>query len=177
MFARVACASAVAALAMSGGTARGAAPPAEAAGDPAAGRALFVGAAPFEKGGSPCGACHGIAGEGPGVSASYGPDLSATYASFGGDALGTLLEDLPFPSMTPVYAGRPLTPRERADLVAFLAAAGGRAPARESAWFPIHAALLAVAGVVGLAIAGRRRKGSSRARLLGRFTSGKEAGR
>jgi mono/diheme cytochrome c family protein len=177
MFARVGSAVIVASFAVVGGPARGAGPPVDAAGDPAVGRALFVGATPFENGGSPCGACHGIAGEGPGVKASFGPDLSEAYATFGADALASMLEDLPFPSMAPVYAGRSLTARERTDLAAFLAAAGGRAPARESAWFPIHAGLLAVAGVFGLAMAGRRRKGSSRARLLGRFTAGKEAGR
>ena len=81
-------------------------------GDPSAGRALFVGARAFQAGGPPCGACHGISGEGLGVAASYGPDLSGASAAYGDDALVTMLDDLPFPSMAPVYAGRPLTAAE-----------------------------------------------------------------
>lgn len=140
--------------------------PGGSVGDPSAGRALFVGARALQAGGPPCGACHGISGEGLGVAASYGPDLSGASAAYGDDALVAMLDDLPFPSMAPVYAGRPLTAAERADVVAFLAAAGGRAPSRESAWFPIHAGLLFAAGVAALALAGRRRARSARARLL-----------
>ncbi len=139
-------------------------------GDPVAGRELFVGARALVNGGPPCGACHGIAGQGLGVAASYGPDLGGTYESMGADVLTGMLDDIPFPSMTPVYAGRPLAPAERADLVAFLGAAGGRAPARESLWFPVHAGIVLAAALVLLAFAARRRTGSARRRLLARVS-------
>jgi hypothetical protein len=68
--------------------------------------------------------------------------------------------------MTPVYAGRPLEPAERAHLAAFLRAAGGRAPARETAWFAIHGAGVASLLLAGLFLAGRGRLGSVRERLV-----------
>ena len=142
--------------------------PASPPGDPVAGRALFVGATPFANGGSPCGACHGVGGQGFGVAASWGPDLSLTHETYGAEAVDAMLTDLPFPSMEPVYAGKALTPGERAHLGAFLAAAGGKAPATESGWFPIHAGGVFAILVAGLALASRRRAGSARAQLLER---------
>ncbi|HYG67976.1 MAG TPA: hypothetical protein VD838_09965 [Anaeromyxobacteraceae bacterium] len=138
------------------------------AGNPAEGRALFVGSRPFARGGPPCGACHGLGGEGLGLRASYGPDLSSTHADFGDEGLDALLTDLPFPSMTPVYAGRALEPAERAHLTAYLRAAGGRAPARDTAEFAIHGGAGAALALAGLFLAGRKRLRSVRARLLSR---------
>jgi mono/diheme cytochrome c family protein len=43
----------------------------------AAGRDLFIGSRPFQNGGAPCGACHGLGGEGLAFTASLGPELSA----------------------------------------------------------------------------------------------------
>lgn len=137
-----------------------------AAADPGAGRALFIGARPFEGGGPPCGACHAVAGEGLAFTASLGPELSASLAAMDAASLDGLLEALPFPTMMPVYDGRALTPAERADLAAFLMPAAQRGPP-EGAWrldalgAAGAAALLALAG-----LAARRRKPSSRARLL-----------
>jgi mono/diheme cytochrome c family protein len=136
------------------------------AGDPGAGRALFVGARSFAQGGPPCGACHGIAGQGLALSANYGPDLSGTHAALGDDGLDAILTDLPFPSMTPVYEGRALDAAERAHLTAFLRAAGGQAPARDTAAFAIHGALGAALALAGLFLAGRRRLRSVRERLV-----------
>ena len=82
-----------------------------------AGRNLFTGARPFQNGGAPCGACHGLGGEGVAFTASLGPELSSGLATMDPAALDGLLEALPFPSMMPVYEGRALTPAERADLV------------------------------------------------------------
>lgn len=71
-------------------------------------------------GGAPCLACHGIAGHGLARAASFGPDLSGTFESYGGDALEGVLADVPFPSMQPIYNTHALTPAERAHIVAFL---------------------------------------------------------
>jgi mono/diheme cytochrome c family protein len=137
-----------------------------APGDPAAGRALFVGARPFAAGGPPCGACHGIGGEGRAFAAAFGPDLSASAEAVGGaDALDGLLETLPFPSMEPLYAGKALTPGERADVAAFLVSAGGRAPASEDGAIALQAGLAAGLVLVALALTGRGRGRSARARL------------
>jgi mono/diheme cytochrome c family protein len=137
-------------------------------GDPGEGRALFVGSRPLLKGGPPCGACHGIGGQGPGLRANYGPDLSETHATLGDEALDAILVDLPFPSMTPVYDGRALEPAERAHLTAYLRAAGGQAPARDTAAFAIHGGLGATLVLAGLFLAGRRRLRSVREQLLSR---------
>lgn len=142
--------------------------PAAPAGDPAVGRELFVGSRRLAQGGPPCGACHGIGGQGPGLRASYGPDLSETHATLGDDGLDAILTDLPFPSMTPVYAGRALEPSERADLTAFLRAAGGQAPARDTGAFALQGGAVAVLVLAGLFLAGRRRIGSVRQQLLSR---------
>jgi mono/diheme cytochrome c family protein len=143
---------------------QGAAP---AAGDPAAGRALFVGERPFSAGGPPCGACHGVGGQGFGLGAAFGPDLTGAVDAFGGpEQVDALLETLPFPSMEPLYAGKALTPGERADLGAFLVATGGHAPASEQGAFALHAGLLGAALLVAVALGGRGRGASTRDRLV-----------
>ena len=133
-----------------------------------AGRELFTGARPFQNGGAPCGACHGLGGEGVAFTASLGPELSSGLATMDPVALDGLLEALPFPSMTPVYEGRPLTAAERADLVAYLIPAAGKGPPREAWRFEAFGALVAFVLFLGLALAWRRRKPPSRARLLAR---------
>jgi hypothetical protein len=129
------------------------------------GRALFSGARPCQAGGAPC---HALGGEGLAFTASLGPELSSSLATMEPDALDGLLEALPFPTMAPIYDGRPLTPSERADLAAFLIPAARQGPPR-GAWH-LEAWGLGVASflLAGLALAWRGRKPPSRARLLAR---------
>jgi mono/diheme cytochrome c family protein len=134
----------------------------------AAGRALFTGARPLQNGGAPCGACHALGGEGLALTASLGPELSSGLATMEPEALDGLLETLPFPSMVPIYDGRALTPSERADLVAFLIPAARQGLPRDAWRFPAAGAAVAVLLFLGLALAWRRRKPPSRARLLAR---------
>jgi hypothetical protein len=105
-----------------------AAPLLAAAADARRGEGLYVGSVRMTNGGAPCLACHGVAGHGLARAASFGPDLTGTHASFGGDALDAALTEIPFPSMQPVYNNHALTPGERADVIAFLAEADGRVP-------------------------------------------------
>ncbi|MDY0212129.1 MAG: c-type cytochrome [Desulfuromonadaceae bacterium] len=97
-------------------------------GDPRSGEALFVGTASFAKGGAPCLACHGIAGAGLGkaAAANFGPDLTPLWENFGEQGVLSVLKSLPFPSMIPIYATRPLTSQEQLDLAAFFAEVSGR---------------------------------------------------
>jgi mono/diheme cytochrome c family protein len=135
-----------------------------AAGDAVAGQALFVGARRMQNGGAACGACHAVGGHGAALAGSLGPELSRSFEGLPPDAVDGILQDLPFPTMAPIYAGHALTPQERADLAAFLIGATGAAPPRGApvaAW----AAAVAVALVLLTAIAARRRKGSTRSRL------------
>ena len=133
-----------------------------------AGRALFTGSRAFQGGGAPCGACHALGGEGMAFTASLGPELSTGLATMDPVALDGLLEALPFPSMTPVYDGRPLTPAERADLVAYLIPAAKQGPPRDAWRFEAWGTFIALLLFIGLALNGRRRKARSRARLIDR---------
>jgi hypothetical protein len=139
-----------------------------AAGSARAGRELFVGARPLRNGGPPCGACHGLGGQGLAFTASFGPELSSGLTGLDPDAIDGLLDSLPFPSMTPVYEGRALTPGERADLVAFLVEAVKRGPPAAGWTFEALGLIGAALGFLALAVAWRRRKAPSRARLLAR---------
>ncbi len=144
---------------------------------PETGRALFIGTRSFQAGGAPCGACHALGGEGAAFTASLGPELSAGLATMDPDALTGLLEALPFPTMTPIYEGRALTASERADLVAYLIPAAKQGPPRDTWRFEACGAFVAVLLFLGLALAWRRRKPPSRARLLARAASPKGASR
>ncbi|MFT3914528.1 MAG: hypothetical protein QM704_10545 [Anaeromyxobacteraceae bacterium] len=131
----------------------------------AQGRDLFTGERPLSGGGPPCAACHALAGEGLAATANLGPALSS-LAGVDPGAIEGLLEDLPFPTMTPLYAGRPLAPEERTALAAFLAAAAARGAPEPTHRVELLGAAGAglLLGVIGLA--GRRRTGSSRAKIL-----------
>lgn len=91
--------------------------PVAAVGDPSQGERLFDGAVRFQNGGTPCIACHTGAVSG----GTLGPSLATVYTRYGGaGALGAVLRTIAFPAMQPVFADRPLTPAERADLTAYL---------------------------------------------------------
>lgn len=134
----------------------------------AAGRDLFIGSRPFQNGGAPCGACHALGGEGLAFTASLGPELSASISGMEPEALDGLLEALPFPTMTPIYEGHALTAAERADLTAFLIQAATKGPPRNAWHFELYGLIGAGVLFLGLALAWRRRKPPSRARLLAR---------
>ena len=100
-------------------------------GDPEHGRRLFTGEVRFVEGGAACIGCHSAAGI-PGGGGAVGPDLTKTFSDYGAEGLDAALADLSFPTMKPLYAGRPLKPEERAHLAAFLRTAGSAAP--EDRW-------------------------------------------
>jgi mono/diheme cytochrome c family protein len=140
---------------------------ADGMGDPGRGRALFIGARRLTHGGPPCGACHAIGGASAPFAAALGPELSASFDGLPHEAIDGLLTDLPFPTMAPLYAGRALTPDERADLESFFAQVSGRPPP-SGARVAAYAAVLAVACLSALLLAARRRTGSKRASLRAR---------
>jgi hypothetical protein len=141
--------------------------PALPTGDAMVGRALFIGARAFRNGASPCGACHAIGGESAPFAASLGPELSRSFEGLDADAVSGMLEDPPFPTMAPLYAGRPLTPDERADVAAFLLQASGK-PAPGGARVAVWATVLMTAVLAALGLAERRRPGPARAELIAR---------
>ncbi len=144
-------------------------------GDPLRGRALFIGAVRFQQGGSPCGACHAVGGQGRAFAAGMGPELSRSFDGMDAATLDSLLQDLPFPSMTPVYAGHALTPSERGDLAAFFGQVAG-APPPGALGVALGAGAVALAFVAAMALAARRRKGPARAGLVERGPARARAG-
>lgn len=134
-------------------------------GDAMRGRALFIGAHPLSVGGPPCGACHAIGGAGASFAAALGPELSRSFEGMTPDVVDGLLQELPFPTVSPLYTGHALAPGERADLAAFLLEASGKT-APGGARVAAYAALVAAACLVGMGAMARRSKGSTRAELL-----------
>jgi mono/diheme cytochrome c family protein len=89
-------------------------------GDPYRGEALFVGAERLSAGGAACFSCHAAGPYSQGVS-RLGVDLTKAFSRLGGSAgLSAWLANPPSPTMMPIFATRPLTEDEIADLVAFL---------------------------------------------------------
>jgi mono/diheme cytochrome c family protein len=134
-------------------------------GDSARGEALYVGTASFEKGGSPCLACHSIAGAGLGkaAGASYGPDLTELWEGFGEEGVAAVLESVDsFPSMEAIYAARPLSGQEQADLAAFLRQVSGRETPRIAGSLLVEAGAGVGVAFLVLAIFGRNRLKSER---------------
>ncbi|WP_248359886.1 cytochrome c [Anaeromyxobacter oryzae] len=131
-----------------------------------AGARLFSGQTRLAGGGPSCAACHAIAGLPFPGGGTMGPDLTGVYARYGPEALGTVLATLFFPTMDPVFAGRLLTPAERADLQAFMAASGtSPAPAATGRLLLFGLLLLAAAAAL-MAWLGRARLCGVRAALV-----------
>ena len=93
---------------------------------PDSGRQLFTGLTPFQKGGPACGCCHDAAILSFPGGGTLGPDLPGAFAKFGAAGLKSILGTLSFPTMKPLFDGRPLSLQEQDDLGAFLQNAGVR---------------------------------------------------
>lgn len=111
-----------------------AAPTAPGAGAPvasssAAGQMIFTGQQPLANGGTACQACHSVNGVGGLAGGTMGPDLTQVFTRYGEKGLDAALTNIAFPSMVGVFANRPLTPQERADLIAMFKASNQNAPA------------------------------------------------
>jgi hypothetical protein len=130
------------------------------------GRDLFTGRAQFQNRGLACGACHSISTIGFPNGGLVGPDLSGAYEMLGPDGIDATLQTLFFPTMLPLYNGRPLTPDEQLALKAFLQQARGSSGAQRDT--PVMAGLGLCGFLVLMAIAWltwRRRLRAVRARL------------
>ena len=143
----------------SGGAAESAAPATEAAAAPAPkgnadlGKELFTGVVRYQNGGPPCMACHSTGGIGALGGGALGPDLTTVAQRFGGPAaLDGFIAGLPTPTMKAVWSQHPLTPEERANVVAFLAGQAGLATRTAAdAWQLIGLTVLGVLILLGLA--------------------------
>lgn len=91
---------------------------AAATGDAGRGAALFSGAQPFAKGAAPCAACHSLSAKGVN-GARMASDLSGLFSPDGADSIKDVVGAVEAPVMKKIYASRPLTEAELADLAAF----------------------------------------------------------
>ena len=144
-------------------------------GDAKRGESLYIGTAIFSAGGAPCLACHGIAGHelGHAAGANYGPDLTAIYEDYGEEGVAGVLEDLSFECMDAIYAERPLTETERADLVAFFAAVSAGAAPSIGSDFAFHVVLVASVFMLLIGLLGWRRLQGVRQPLVENARNGK----
>ncbi len=88
-------------------------------GDPAVGRALFVGQKPMASGGPACAACHNVAGAQVLGGGTWGLDLTHSQSKTGTAGLVSIMKNPPFPGMKEAYQNHPVTDAEAADLAAF----------------------------------------------------------
>jgi ubiquinol-cytochrome c reductase cytochrome c subunit len=111
------------------------------------GRNLFIGADRFDNGGAACAACHTAGDVGNLGGWGLGPDLTASHEAFGGDpGLSAWLTNPASVTMRPIFADKPLTEDEIADLVTFL----GDAPIQSQPTDPGDG--LVLAGLAGLIV-------------------------
>lgn len=107
------------------------------------GRQLFVGETRLTNGGGACVGCHTTGDVGNLGGWSLGPDLTNTAATFGTEAaLVSWLTAPASPTMAPIFADRPLTADEIADVAVFL----GDAPSQSKPFDPGDGLILAGAG-------------------------------
>ena len=89
-------------------------------GDVERGKALFLGTTRLANGGPACMTCHSVAGVGALGGGNLGPDLTAVFNRYGGQAgLTAFLTQPSTVTMGAVWANQPMTDQESADLVAF----------------------------------------------------------
>lgn len=101
--------------------------PAVSPGDPQAGRMLFTGELKLSSGGPACISCHSVDQVGALGGGTLGPDLTNVYTRYGQAGLAPALKGLPFPTMQGVFANKPLTDKEVADLHAYFVQTDQRA--------------------------------------------------
>jgi len=88
-------------------------------GDPSQGKYLFIGNQPLENGGLPCMGCHSAGNIVKYGGGNLGPDLTHVFDRYGEPGLVSTMQNISFPTMKHVYAGKSLTQQETADLLAF----------------------------------------------------------
>jgi hypothetical protein len=100
-----------------------------------------------------------VAGLGSLGGGTLAKDLTAAGATYG-SGLAALLENPPYPAMQAVYATRPLTPKEVADLSTFLIGVEqGDTPAKSRFPFPVagFGGMVVLAALAGVLWRGRLR--------------------
>lgn len=131
------------------------------------GKAIFTGSSELTNGGGACVGCHVAGSVGNLGGPAFGPDLTDVAARLGGEAgLSGWLVNPPSPTMMPIFAGRPLTPEEIADVTAFLMdAPNQKAPSQSVDWLLIAAGVGFLVLIAGMALAYRGMRQTYKDRL------------
>ena len=87
-------------------------------GDGGQGKSLFIGAKGFRNGGAPCISCHSVAGISFLGGGNLGPDLTQAYSTYG-EGIVSVLTNIPFPTMVPIFKKHPISAEEASNLAAF----------------------------------------------------------
>ena len=87
-------------------------------GDAGQGKSLFMGSKGFRNGGAPCMSCHSVAGINFLGGGSLGPELTRAHLTYG-EGIVSVLTNIPFPTMVPIFKEHPLSLEEARDLAAF----------------------------------------------------------
>jgi mono/diheme cytochrome c family protein len=127
------------------------------AGDPGRGKALFMGDVHLRSDGPPCMGCHSIDRAGALGGGVMGPDLTPAFVKYGDAGLASVLANISFPAMKPIYAAHPLAPEEQADLRAFIQAESGQQQVNTDALVLGLSLAGFAAAMIGVGIVWRRR--------------------
>ncbi len=136
------------------------------AGDAQRGRALFTGEASFQSGAPACISCHSVSGVGALGGGALGPDLTQVFDRFGKEGMASVLAAPPFPTMRPIFDGRPLDPQEQSDLIAYLQTTAQSSPAAMNVKLSFISLLLFVIFMVLAHLLWRRRRSGVRRQLV-----------
>ncbi len=88
-------------------------------GDATRGEQYFTGRVAFQNGGPACMTCHSVPGIGFPGGGNLGPDLTTVYRTLGA-GVSSVLVNVPFPTMKPIFDRHPITAAEAGDVAAFL---------------------------------------------------------
>ncbi len=89
------------------------------AGDANRGQSIFVSGYALENNGTPCISCHSVGAVGAFGGGILGPDLTHVFQRYGETGLASAMQNIAFPTMQGIYANKPLTNQEVADLLSF----------------------------------------------------------
>jgi hypothetical protein len=133
---------------------------------------LFSGNVSFKNGGIYCKACHNIGGLSFPYGGRLGPSLSGIYAKMGPQGLQSALQNMPYPTMQPIFYPHPLTSDEINNLIAFFQGAGGKQAPSSSLLLGVPMAGGGfVLGMIAMWFIWHKRIKTVRKRLVARLTS------